>query len=244
VANDHAAALGSSHIEYRDEIQRDGLPARSDKVNMILALPGTREELWNSFTSKLRAQIRRSQREKPQILFGRQEYLEDFYAVYARNMRDLGSPAHSKRFIQNILDTFPESSWLIVLKLDKKPAAAGFLISNGDSLDIPLASTIRDVNHLSINMLLYWEVLKFAVESGFRHFNFGRSTQGAGTFRFKQQWGARPKPLYWHYWLDNAHELPSLNPSNPKYGLMINIWKRLPVTITKWVGPQIVKFLP
>ena len=132
----------------------------------------------------------------------------------------------------------------MVLRLNKQTVAAGFLISHGDMLEIPLASTIRDVNHLSMNMLLYWEVLKFAVDSGFRYFNFGRSSKETGTFRFKQQWGAKPRQLYWHYWLNGSNELPSLNPHNPKYALAINTWKKLPLVLANWLGPRIVRNLP
>ena len=243
-ANDHAARLAIEHIEYRDDIPRPELPARSEKVNMVLPLPESRDELWNSFSSKLRAQVRRPLRENPEILIGGKEHLSDFYAVYARNMRDLGSPAHSKQFVQNIMLCFPDNSWIVVLKLNKRPVAAGFLISHGDTLEIPLASTICDVNHLSMNMLLYWEILKFAVDSGFRYFNFGRSSKDAGTFRFKQQWGAKPRQLYWHYWLNGGNELPSLNPHNPKYAFAINTWKKLPLVLTNWLGPRIVRNLP
>jgi len=243
-ANEKASKLGIEHIEYRDDIPREGFPVQSGKVNMILPLPESQEELWNNFSSKLRAQVKRPLRENPEVLLGGKEYLDDFYAVYARNMRDLGSPAHSKQFVQNIMSSFPDRSWIICLRLNKRPIAAGFLISHGDMLEIPLASTVRDVNHLSMNMLLYWEVLKFAIDSDFLYFNFGRSSKDAGTFRFKQQWGAIPMQLYWHYWLNGSNELPSLNPSNPKYALAINTWKKLPLAITNWLGPRIVRNLP
>jgi len=211
---------------------------------MILTLPDTHTELWMGFTSKLRAQIKRTKRESPRILFGGKEYLDDFYTVYTRNMRDLGSPAHSKKFVLNILDSFTNSSWIVVLYLNNLPVAAGLLINHGNTLSIPLASTIRNVNPLGINMLLYSEMLKFAVQSGFRYFSFGRSTRDSGTFLFKQQWGAEPKRLYWHYWLNGNAELPSLNPENPKYTLAIKVWKRLPLIITRYLGPSIVKYLP
>ena len=93
-------------------------------------------------------------------------------------------------------------------------------------------------------MFLYWEVLQRAIRDGFRYFDFGRSTRDAGTYRFKRQWGAQPLQLYWHYWLKEGDELPVLNPSNPKYALMINAWKRLPVSLTRLIGPGIVKYIP
>lgn len=243
-ANNLARDLGTNHIEYRDETARDGYPVKTEKANMILALPDTQEQLWNGFTSKLRAQIRRPQREDTDVQLGGEELLNAFYSVFARNMRDLGTPVYGKLFFRKILKCFPKQSRIIIVHLEYRPVAAAFLLGYKDTLQIPWASTVRDVNHLSINMLLYWEVLKFAVNNDYSYFDFGRSSKGSGTFRFKQQWGAKPKQLFWHYWLADTAELPELNPSNPKYVLAINIWKRLPVIFTKWLGPIIVKNLP
>jgi len=243
-ANSHASSIKIDHIEDRDNIQRHELPVRMDKVNMILPLPDTSTELWMGYTSKIRAQIKRSQREKPRIRFGGREYLDSFHAVYTLNMRDLGSPPHSKKFFQNILNFFPNNSWIIVLYLNNRPVAGAFLIGYGNTLDIPFASTIREVNPLSINMLLYSEVLNFAVQSGFKYFNFGRSTKDTGTYRFKQQWGAQPEQLYWHYGLVKRNNIPHLSPANPKYSLLIQMWKRLPTNLVTWLGPRIVKNIP
>ena len=243
-AADHVTDPGVSHIEYRDDIPRDGFPARTEKVNMILPLPGSHDDLWQTFTPKLRAQIRRPQREKVQVLQGGEEYLKDFYAVFTRNMRDLGTPVYARSFFQHILNSFPDACRIMVIRLDDKPVAAGFLIGHRDTLEIPWASTIRDVNHLSMNMLLYWEVLKYAIDNHFRQFDFGRSSKDAGTYRFKQQWGAQPRQLYWHYWLKQGATLPSLNPANPRYALAIKIWKKMPLSMTTWLGPLIVKNLP
>ncbi len=243
-ANRQAAELGLSHIEYRDDIARSGMPARTDKVNMILPLPEDDAILWQDFGSKLRAQIRRAQRESPQVLTGAHNCLRDFYTVFARNMRDLGTPVYSRRFFEQILQTFPQQSNIVVVRLENRPVAAAFLLAHGDRMEIPWASTIRDVNHLSINMLLYWEVLKLATRSGCRFFDFGRSSKDAGTYRFKQQWGAQPRPCYWHYWLPAGAEPPKLNPDNPKYALAIRLWQQLPVWASKVLGPPIVRNLP
>ena len=243
-AAQQGARIGVSHIEFRDDTPRRELPARTEKVNMILHLPDNQDELWQSFTPKLRAQIRRPQREKPQVLMGGVEYLDDFYAVFSRNMRDLGTPVYSRTFFRNILDSFPDTSQLIVARLADRPVAAAFLIGHRDTLEIPWASTLSDVNRLSINMLLYWEILKYAIKQGYRNFDFGRSSKDSGTYRFKQQWGAQPRPLYWHYWQASGDTLPSLNPDNPRYALAIKVWQRLPLRVTTALGPLIVKNLP
>lgn len=243
-AQEYASRVNASHIEFRDDIERPSLPVRSDKVNMILPLPPNTQELWDSFTPKLRAQIKRPQKETPLIQHGGLEYLNDFYRVFSQNMRDLGTPVYSKSFFANILNTFGDHSSILTIQLQGKPVAAAFLIGYGDTLEIPWASTLRKVNHLSINMLMYWEILTYAIQNKYKFFDFGRSSKNAGTYKFKKQWGAMPKQLYWHYWLCQGMEIPSLNPSNPKYRLAIAIWKRLPLTVTNLLGPFLVKNLP
>jgi serine/alanine adding enzyme len=243
-ANTQAAGLGVVHIEYRDVIEREALPVRTEKVNMILELPESIENLWKGFSSKLRSQIKRPQRERPEILVGGKAYLEDFYEVFSRNMRDLGTPVYGKAFFSNILDCFTQQSTIIHIRLHGKPVAAALLLGHRDTLEIPWASTIREVNHLSMNMLLYWEVLKFAVTGRYKYFDFGRSSKDSGTYRFKQQWGAQPQQLHWHYWLKDRQEMPSLNPENPRYAMAIKVWQHLPLQFTNWLGPKIVGNLP
>jgi serine/alanine adding enzyme len=240
-----ALTLKVQHAEIRTETPQDyGLQVRSSKVSMRLALESGPEALWKRFPAKLRSQIKRAQREAMAVTIGREEELPAFYGVFAQNMRDLGTPVYSKTFFASILRELPDSTWICTVRLGTRPIAAGFLMSFRDMLEIPWASSLRRYNKLGPNMLLYWGVLQFACERGFRVFDFGRSSPDSGTFRFKAQWGAAPVPLYWHYWLREGGPLPDLSPRNPKMQLAIRAWQKLPVALTKLLGPAIVKNLP
>ena len=160
-------------------------------------------------------------------------------------MRDLGTPVYSKSFFKNILEEFPETTWICtVYTKDKQPVASGFLLGFKEIIEIPWASSLRTYNRYSPNMLLYWSSVKFACEKGYKVFDFGRSTPNEATYRFKEQWGAKPVQLYWYYWIRNGGTVPELNPGNPKYSIAITIWKKLPVSMTRIIGPSIVKNLP
>lgn len=233
-----------SHIEYRDLHSRAGYAVKTGKVNMYLSLPEDEAQLWKSLGTKLRAQIKRPLRENPQIKTGGSELLPAFYKVFAENMRDLGTPVYSRQFFANIMQAFSQYCRIVIISLDGKPVAAGFLLGYKNRLEIPWASSLRKYNKLGVNMLLYWEALKFAIEAGYEIFDFGRSSLDSGTYRFKKQWGAEPKELYWHYWLAENTLLPELNPDNPKYKLAITLWRKLPVGLTRLIGPQLVKNLP
>ena len=240
-----AEGLGSAHIEFRDTCQRDGhWPVRTDKVIMELKLPTSVEALWSSLGSKCRAQIKRPQKEGVEVIHGGLALLSEFYQVFSRNMRDLGTPVYPEKFFAAILEAFPQSASLVVVRHGSQPVAAGFLLGDKDRLEIPWASSVRKFNRIGVNMFLYWEALKIAIQDGYEIFDFGRSSIGSGTYRFKKQWGGQERQLYWHYWLKEGNKLPQLTPTSPKYKLAVMVWKFLPLFIANRLGPEVVKNLP
>ena len=80
-----------------------------------------------------------------------------------------------------------------------------------------------------------------ACERGYRVFDFGRSKIGTGSFAFKRNWGFEPRPLVYQYRLAAGHKLPDLSPLNPKFGVLIALWKRLPLAVATCLGPLIVR---
>jgi serine/alanine adding enzyme len=240
-----ARSCNAGYVEFRHDSPKPfDFQCKTSKVSMRLDLPGEVEALWNGFHSKLRSQIRRPEKEGMTAEVGHLDLLEGFFDVFSRNMRDLGTPVYPKKFFKAILDAFPEQARIVTVFRNGVPLASGFLIGFRDRLEIPWASSLREHNQLSPNMLLYWQSLKFACEKGYKVFDFGRSTPGEGTYRFKEQWGARPTQLRWYYWLKRPEEMPQLNPKNPKYQLAIRAWKSLPLSLTRLIGPSLVKNLP
>ena len=211
---------------------------------MRLTLPDSAEELGKTLGAKTRSQIKRPIREDPKVSIGGIEIVDRFYVVFSRNMRDLGTPVYAKAMFDDILRRFPEESSIVLIEIQGRPAAAAFLLHFRDTTEVTWASADRQFNKISINMFMYWEILKFSIERGSTIFDFGRSTVESGSYRFKKQWGAKPVQLYWNYWLKEGHTLPKMNPDNPKYALAISAWKKLPLRISNLLGPHIVRHLP
>ncbi len=235
---------GWQHIEVRTTQDGLGLPASNRKVSMILPLPGSEEALEAQLGAKVRAQCKKAGVFNPQVRFGGLELLDDFYRVFAINMRDLGTPVYSKTWFRTILSHPDVKSALVVVTVEGKAVSAGFLLGHNGMLEIPWASTVRAANAMDTNMWMYRQVLDYAIREGYEFFDFGRSTMNAGTYRFKKQWGARPYSHHWYYVLPEGGSMPLLNPDNPKYKAVINVWKRLPLWVTEWIGPNIVKNIP
>lgn len=237
--------LGARHVELRHtrDVNPD-LPARRHKVAMALPLDRDEEGMWTGFNAKVRNQVRKAQKAGLEAAWGDGELLDDFYAVFARNMRDLGTPVHARSFFANILAGLPGATRIVLIRRQGRAIAAGLLYWHGQTLEIPWASSVRDCNSLCPNNLMYWEAIRLGLRLGLRRFDLGRSSPGSGTFRFKEQWGARPETLQWHYLLPAGAELPNLGTGNPRFSLAIGLWRRLPLPVTRVLGPLIVRDIP
>jgi len=216
---------------------------REDKVRMSLVLPDSSEKLMKSFKSKLRSQIQKPIKEGLTGKIGGLELLDDFYEVFAVNMRDLGSPVHSKYFLKHVISYFDNWAKVGVVYHGKIPIAAGLVISFRETLFIPWASSLRLYNSLNANMLLYWNFLEHACKAGMSIFDFGRSSHDAGTYKFKEQWGARPSPIHWMTWSTKKTADSGMDVSSLKNQMAINAWKRMPVNISTVIGPKLRKYI-
>jgi FemAB-related protein (PEP-CTERM system-associated) len=217
---------------------------RSDKVLMRLPLTRDPGELWNGFSAKVRNQVRKAEKSGLSAATGGSESLAPFFSVYSKNMRDLGSPSHSKRFFKAVLRAFGCDARLQIVRLDDRVVGAGLTLANGTCLEIPWASSLREFNSLCVNHLLYWHILQQACSSGYSWFHFGRSSLNSGTYQFKKQWGAEADPLYWYRFAAGVRDVTSSQDMQEKYEWAAKAWRKMPLWFTQWLGPKMVANLP
>ena len=240
-----AREQGLSHVELRHQhAMFPELPSKRHKVGMQLALSDSHDALWQRLDRKVRNLVRKAEKANLTVIVGGAELISDFYGVFAANMRDLGTPVYSRRLFEAVLGEFGETARVFVVYLGTQPVAASVTVEWRKSIEVPWASSSREHRALSPNMLLYWAMLRHAIDRHCRTFDFGRSTPNEGTFHFKRQWGAEPIPFAWEYKLLEGDAVPDQSPANPKFRLAIEMWKRLPLPVTTLLGPHIVRSIP
>lgn len=222
------------------------LPRSEHKLTLELALPENPELLWKDLKAKVRNLVRKGQKLEMDYRRGAEELLETFYTIYARNLRDLGTPCYPKRFFAALLRRFPGKAaiHLATLPPEDLPIAVGFTLQDRERQQIPFAASLAEYRRHAPNMFLYWKILEDAIARGCTVFDFGRSTRDSGTHRFKKQWGATELPLPWAYQLAAGAEIPDTRVDSPRYRLAIQTWKKLPVGLSVWMSERIVRFLP
>jgi FemAB-related protein (PEP-CTERM system-associated) len=206
----------------------------SDKVSLVFELHHDSSSIWKQFEPKLRNQIRKAEKAQLQTHWAGTEGLKDFYDVYAFNMRDLGSPPHSFGFFKQIMATFSDTQILLV-RHGYQVIGGGLCLVFRDTMLVPWASSLRPHFRLCPNNLLYWEAIRTACDKGLLHFDFGRSSRGSGTYQFKKQWGAVEEPLHWQSNVSGGCLVDQS--SSLTLGIMVKVWKTLPVHFTRFIGP-------
>jgi len=266
-SNDVRSRLLEQALEYATERSisnveiRSVVPIRMDdektrhprKVRMLLSLPGDSETLLAGFKSKLRSQVKKPSKDGLRSRLGGIELLDVFYPVFAENMRDLGSPVHSREWLRCVLECYGERARCCIVTMpDGEPAAGGLILCHPQTVSIPWASSLRRLNRWNPNMLLYWSFLEYAADHGHVAFDFGRSTPEEGTYRFKAQWGAKPQALHWvHYDTRREASIESLmNPGSQsahqggaRREIAERVIQRMPLFIARFLGSRIRRYV-
>jgi FemAB-related protein (PEP-CTERM system-associated) len=240
---EEARRAGARYIELRcKEPLAIGFPAMEHKVTLTRTLPADPARLWAQVPNAVRNQVRKARRSGLSVEFGGPEKFATFYQTFAVRMRELGSPVHAAGFLEAVLEEFGARARVALIRKGSTPVGGLIAIAFKDTLTVPWASCESAYFSLCPNMLLYWEALQAACAEGFARFDFGRSTRDSGTYRFKRQWGAEEESLFW-YTIPTDLRRSAPSASNGHRATLSRVWQRLPLPLTRHLGPPIRRYL-
>jgi FemAB-related protein (PEP-CTERM system-associated) len=232
----HAAASPDTYLRFQPQ----------DQLYVTFDHPLTTDEdaLLKSFPRDVRRMIRQGPKNGLTAELRRADALDDFYEVYAHSLRKLGTPVFPKQLFAEFLRVFPENADILVIRQGSKFAGAVLSFYFNDTVLPYYAGVYPEFYRTGINNFMYAELMRRSAARGYTRFDFGRSKRSTGAYEFKRGWQMQERALPYQFYLVNAQRLPQLNPTNPKFKWMIETWKRLPLTLTKLIGPPVVKYLP
>lgn len=206
-------------------------------------LPASSEELLRQFPRDTRYMIRKAQKHGLTAVVDNGQ-LDTFYHIYAHSVRNLGTPVFGRRFFQILLDEFQEQCEITVVWQGQK-ALAGVLSFRFRDWILPYyGGSLLEGRSVAANNFMYWEVMRRALEGSTRYFDFGRSKIGTGAYAFKTQWNMREHPLPYQFYLVRRKSMPNFSPANPRFKMATEAWRRMPLALTKLVGPSLVRLFP
>ena len=238
-----ARKLGVQHLELRQLHRRHAdWPAQDLYVTFRKEILAEEEANMLAIPRKQRAMVRKGI--KNGLTSEVDAGVERFFPLYADNMHRHGTPAMPKRYFEALRAEFGDDCEVMTVT-----TAEGRLLSSvlsfyfRDEVLPYYAGDDEAARDLAANDFKYWELMRRSCARGLKVFDYGRSKQGTGSFSFKKNWGFEPTPLRYEYRLYKRDAVPQNNPSNAKFKLMIQTWRRLPIGVANWLGPMVVRNL-
>lgn len=244
---DEAGQLGRArkvgYIELRDcAVAGPSWQARGD-LYAGFAGPIARDEADNlkQIPRKQRAVVRKALEQGFTISIERR--IQPFFDLYARTLRDHGTPILPRRFYENLLTVFGDACEILTVSKDGVPTSSVLSFFYRDQVLPYYTGSLVEARRSGANDMMYWALMRRAVERGATIFDFGRSKVGTGPYSFKSNWGFTPRPITHQYLLLGRDSLPNLNPTNPRYAKLIAAWQRLPLPVANAISPLISRSL-
>lgn len=242
-ATDLAGKLGVDYLEYRDMACREyaGTVTKELYVTFRKHLDPDPEKNMLAIPRKQRAMVRKG------IQAGLQGEIDDdtgrFFSAYSESLRNLGTPVLPAGYYQSLKDAFGDSCEVLTILRNRAVVCSVMSFYFRDEV-LPYYGGGGDAARaFKGNDFMYWELMRRATERGIRVFDYGRSKLNTGSYDFKRNWGFEPQPLHYRYHLVRSRSIPDINPLNPKYRLFIKAWQRLPLSVSRMIGPVIARSL-
>jgi len=242
-AQELARSLGVSHLELRNVAVRNaGWPVQDLYATFRKEILPDEEANLLAIPRKQRAMVRKG------IAHGLRceldQGVERFYALYADNVHRHGTPGLPRRYFEALRREFGDDCEIQTV-VDKEGRAVSSVLTFyfRDEVLPYYAGDAPAARELAANDFKYWELMRRACRRGVRVFDYGRSKRGSGSYSFKRNWGFEPQPLHYEYCLYKRDSVPQTNPANPKFRLLIEVWRRMPIGMANWLGPIVVRGL-
>jgi len=245
---DEAAALGRKLGVQFVEI-RNGWPEQAvgfspvvRYVTLTQQIGPDPEAILEAIPRKTRYMVRKAL--KNGFLTQKTTEIDHFFDIYSRNLRRLGTPSFPKRHFQSLLRHFGDSAEIREVLLEGKVVAAVLTFFFRDQLLPYYGASDPAYNALAPNNFMYFDLMAWGGQNGFRFFDFGRSKIETGAFEFKAHWGMETRQLPYEMLLVKRKNLPDFTPKNPRFQMVIRAWQKMPLPLTRLLGPALIRLVP
>jgi FemAB-related protein (PEP-CTERM system-associated) len=235
---------GVQHVELRNghESQQVGFSKLDRYVSFRQGLEKTEDEILTEIPRKTRRMVRKALKCDYETHTTRE--LATFFDLYSANLRRLGTPCFPRSHFDNLLEQFGDMIDLREMHLEGKTVAAVLTFLFNGEVHPYYGASDPAFNASAPNNYMYFDLMRWGAANSYRRFDFGRSKKGAGSRDFKAHWGMEEVELPYEMLLVKGKSLPNMSPNNPKFKIFIKLWQKIPLSVTRVLGPMVIRLLP
>lgn len=235
-------------VDFLELRNRAGAIADGCKVkDLYVAFEGTlladAEAMMSALPKNTRYMVRKALKNDLRVEIDAAR-LPAFYDIYAENVRNLGTPVFSYGYFEAFCEEFADMLEMSYVYHGNTPCGAAATLVFRDEILLYYACSTMASRALAPNNFMYWELMRRWGAQGKKKLDLGRSKVGTGAYTFKTHWNYREYPLPYQFYLVRRQEMPNFSPTNKKFAPAIAIWQKLPLPVTKLLGPRLVRLFP
>ena len=213
---------------------------------------------WKKTSNNLFRSIAKAEKARVRVREGKGDSdLGDFYRLYLGTMRRHRSLPRAWRQIK--LDQAmlgPSGVFrLFIAEHESRPVAAAIFHAFGGTVDLLYNGSDDSARDLRPNFALYWHAISWAIEHGYRRYDWGEAQEGGPLSRFKSQWSAEPVRAYRYDYspggadggsradrVRNTHDVFDAPGERTRAQRAIDAaWERTPLTLTRAAGSLVYR---
>jgi len=234
-----------SYLELRNRSGRllEGFHPNELYVTFTSPISADNDKNLKALPKDTRYMIRKAQKAGLEARHGTDQ-LRVFYDLFAHSMRKHGTPSFPYELFENLIHEYRDQVDLLVVYAGSKPISGTLSLFFQDSVLPYYAGAGPEATRYAANSFMYWKLMEMSAEKGIRKFDFGRSKKGTGAYDFKTQWNMTVEPLRYQVFLVKRKTPPNFSPLNPKFQLATRVWQKMPLWLTRRIGPSVVRWFP
>jgi len=244
-----ASSLNIDCIEIRNPslhgelLENEGCHVVRRYVTFEIDLSREKEHLWRSLDKKTRNSTRKAMKSELNVYeVSQEDDLKEYFLLYLKTQNRHGSPPHDFKLFRNLFRLNAENSMkILIAEYCAKPIAGAIVFHNKRNIYWWGGVSDPKFRHLNATDILLWKIIEWGHESGFAGLNLGRTRYGTGIYHFKKGWGGIEIPLVDFVYHAESKDASTPDPSEGKYQFLTKLWSRLPVCISRRLGPRIIK---
>jgi CelD/BcsL family acetyltransferase involved in cellulose biosynthesis len=169
--------------------------------------------------------------------------LERFFALYVRTMRKLRALPRRRAHLALARRHLGERFRLFLVEHEGDAVAGGVFYAFGERLELVFSASDERRLDLRPNHLLYRGTIAWALEHGYRSYDFGGAGEGTGLASFKAQWGAEPAPCFVYGWTPDGSSGLAERQGLPGGRLVERAWDTAPLWSVRLAGSVGYRYL-
>jgi FemAB-related protein (PEP-CTERM system-associated) len=240
-----AHELRVQYVELRNayEDQALGFERVSRYVTFTQEIDADEQKILESIPRKTRYMVRKSLKQGFETRIA--GHSKAFQEMYSKNLRKLGTPSFPSKFFSKLSEHFGDAIDIREVMLEGKIASTVLTFYFRDQVLPYYGASEPAFNGVAPNNFMYYDLMRWAGAHGYRVFDFGRSKKNVGgSYDFKAHWGMVERELPYEMLLVKRKDLPNFSPANPAFSLPCKIWRKLPLSVTRTIGPFFLRMIP